>query len=213
MLNRTQAAVIAVLLGFILLVCLAMVAVLFFPYEQYIPSTPAPTITPTATETATPTIEPFLPTAPPNTPVTAPTAPNTRVPTVTPPPERSPTPTVILQLPTPRIIPSATPSPIPTGPLPPTITPPGGPTPTVGPRQYSISFEAEDTRIEQGECTELEWRVQGALVVRLDGDRVSPRGNEEVCPDKDTTYELTIQLPDSPAIQGRSVTIIVEEPK
>lgn len=212
MLNRTQAAVIAVLLGFVLLVCLAMVAVLFFPFDQYIQSAPVPTVTPTATEAATPTIETFLPTAPPNTPVTVPTPTNTRVPTVTPLPERSPTPTVILQLPTPYIRPSATPTPIPAEPLPPTITPPGGPTPTPGPRAYSIRFEAKDTRIEQGECTELEWDVRGALVVRLDGDRVSPRGDEEVCPDKDTTYELTIQLPDSPAIQGRSVTIIVEEP-
>ncbi len=63
----------------------------------------------------------------------------------------------------------------------------------------------------QGECTDLEWDVIGATEVMLDGRGVAPSGDREVCPDEDTSYQLTVQLPGNAQLEQRIVEISVEE--
>ncbi len=206
--TRKQALIIGVLMGFVILACAGMLVVLQLPYDRLVPPTatatpPPPTITPT------PTRQSFLPTASLETPTPAePTATNTRVPTSTPRPPRTPSPTVVINLPTPRPTPTTIPTPTPVA-LP-TNTATSIP-PTSIPLQYNIYFEADETTITRGDCTDLEWRVVGAVSVRLDGQSVSPSGQKEVCPSRDTSYQLTIELPGSAQLQNRTVKITVEE--
>ena len=153
---------------------------------------------------------------PPPVPETAtpkPTPTNTRVPTPTPAPTRTPTPTVVFTLP--AIRPAATATP--TFAAPPT-TAPGPtatllvlPTPTPIPRQLRVIFEADEPTITRGECTDLVWQVSGAAAVELEGKTVPPSGTEEVCPRHDTSYRLTIHLPESTRVEYREVTVKVEE--
>jgi hypothetical protein len=56
----------------------------------------------------------------------------------------------------------------------------------------------------------LKWEVVGAIAVTLDGDGVEPQGEEEVCPDEDTSYTLTVQFPDQARLEDRTVEIKVE---
>jgi hypothetical protein len=60
-----------------------------------------------------------------------------------------------------------------------------------------IEFEAREDRIERGECTYLEWEVQGAegYPVFLDGELVRASGSESVCPGETTTYALVVGVP------------------
>jgi hypothetical protein len=48
------------------------------------------------------------------------------------------------------------------------------------------------------------------MVIELEGKRVSRSDQERVCPDEDTTYELSAQLPDGIS-ESRIVTVFVEE--
>ena len=208
--TRKQALIIGVLIGFVILACAGMLVVLQLPYDRLVP--PTATVTPLPpTITPSPTRQSFLPTASLETPTPAePTATNTRVPTSTPQPPRTPTPPVEIKLPTRKptatTIPSPTPIPLPTNTV--TLF-----TPTVVPLQYDIYFKADDTTITRGNCTDLEWRVVGATVIRLDGQNVSPSGQKEVCPTRNTSYELTVELPGSALLQNRTVNIRVEEKK
>ena len=196
---------------------------------------PTPTLTPLPpTVTPTPTRESFLPTANPITPTPAePTPTNTLVPTTTPRPPRTPTPTVEIKLPTrkPTITPTANPTDavddLYTGVIGNVgldVTAGNGvlsndiaattvtlipPTPIH--RQYSIAFDAEENVIVKGECTDLEWRVSGAESIWLDGRTVGPSGREEVCPTRDTIYQLTIQLPGSAELLSKTEEIMVED--
>jgi hypothetical protein len=207
--TRSQATIIAILLGFVILVCIAAVAVLVYPFEEMFLPAPTATITPLPpTVTPTATFPNFLPTASSEPPLV--TATNTRLPTATPSPERTATATVVIDLNYPAPRHTATPLPSPTplpGPVAPTVTPAGEPTRPTS-RQYTIFFEARQTRIDAGECTLLQWRVDGALNVTLNGKRVSRADQEEVCPSKDTAYVLRAELPDG-AAQSRSITIFV----
>ena len=209
--TRSQAMIIAVLLGFVILVFIAAAAFIMFPFEEALLPSPTATITPlppTATPTAT--FPNPLPTASSEPPLA--TATNTRIPTVTPSPERTATPTVVIELNFPAPRHTATPRPtntLPPAPVVATATPEPGVTRPVS-RQYSISFEARQTRIEEGDCTILQWRVDGALTITLDGKRVSRVDEKEVCPEKDTSYLLRAQLPDGVS-QSRSVTVFVSE--
>ncbi|MCJ7620487.1 MAG: hypothetical protein MUP64_09755, partial [Anaerolineae bacterium] len=49
-----------------------------------------------------------------------------------------------------------------------------------------IEFRAREESIERGECTYLEWKVQGAedYPVFLDGEQVGSSGSESVCPEE-----------------------------
>ena len=205
--NRAQALTIGILIGFVLLACIGVIIVMRTPLDRLLPPTATP-IPPSPTITPSPTFPKFLPTAEQRTPEIIPSPTNTRLPTSTPTAPRPPTATVVFKLPTPK--PSATPSPPPTAQPVPSATPTVIP-PTAPPRQYSISFEADESTIIKGKCTDLEWRVVGVTSVKLDGRVVSASGFKEVCPRQDTDYELTIQLPDNAQLQTRTVRIIVEE--
>ena len=60
-----------------------------------------------------------------------------------------------------------------------------------------IEFRAREESIERGECTYLEWKVQGAedYPVFLDGQQVGASGTESVCPEETTMYELVVGAP------------------
>jgi hypothetical protein len=71
------------------------------------------------------------------------------------------------------------------------------PTPSAEPE---IEFEAREDSIERGECTILEWDVQGAeeYPVFLDGEEVDASDWQEVCPQETTIYELVVGAPGGP---------------
>lgn len=206
--NRVQAVIISILTGLVVLVFIGLAAILLLPGEVTLRSTP--TSTATIPPTATPTFPNFMPTAGGVTPTPGePTPTNTRLPTSTPLPTRTPRPTLIINLPTPVVRPTATPT---AAPLPPP-TVAREPSPTATPlvqRQYSVSFEAEDTSLVEGECTDIIWRVEGAVNIELDGDSVGQSGREKVCPDEDSSYRLTFQIAGSTEIGSREVEILVE---
>lgn len=94
----------------------------------------------------------------------------------------------------------------------PTPTPPPPPTATPAPQ---ISFSADRTEINQGECTTLRWSVENiqAVWVYPQGEPYErfPRagqGTEEVCPTSTTTYEMRVLQRDG-AVVFRQVTINV----
>lgn len=100
------------------------------------------------------------------------------------------------------IVPTAAPSPTP--PPPPTATP-----------VAEISFRADRTNINKGECTTLRWSVQNiqAVWVYPQGEQFErfPRtgqGSEQVCPTTATTYEMRVLQRDGSVI-FRQVTINV----
>ncbi len=103
------------------------------------------------------------------------------------------------------IVPTAAPTPSPV------------PLPTATPAP-EISFGADRTNINQGECTTLRWSVQNiqAVWVYPQGERFEsfPRtgqGSERVCPTTTTTYEMRVQQRDG-SIIFRQVTVNVAGP-
>ncbi len=92
------------------------------------------------------------------------------------------------------------------------IVPTPAPTPTP---LAQISFTADRTTINQGECTTIRWSVENvqAVWVYPQGQPFQqfPRtgqGSEQVCPPVTTTYEMRVQLRDG-SVQFRQVTINV----
>ncbi len=92
----------------------------------------------------------------------------------------------------------------------PTPVPPATATPTA-----SISFGANPTTIDQGQCTTLEWNAQNvqAVWVYPQGQQYNryPRslqGSELVCPPTTTTYEMRVLRRDG-GVDTRQVTITV----
>lgn len=209
--SRSQALVIGLLVGGVLLVfTLLAVFVLVDPVETFLPPTATPTPAP-PTITPTPTLPNFLPTPAPEMPEPEPTATFTRVPTATPRPPVSPTPTVIISLPTLAVRPTATAVIVESPIIIPTATDtPRAPT-LVPSRRYSVEFRAEDSTIEEGDCTDLVWQTEGVLLVTLNGQEVSASGRREVCPAENREYELRVQLPDSLRYESKTVKISVEE--
>jgi pSer/pThr/pTyr-binding forkhead associated (FHA) protein len=68
--------------------------------------------------------------------------------------------------------------------VPPTATPPA---------DVEITFTADDTTVDLGECVNLRWLVENAQEVRLDNQKVSPAGTQQVCPESSTnTYTLLV---------------------
>lgn len=109
-------------------------------------------------------------------------------------------------------------------PIPPTRTPiPITPTPTPMPQATAtpvavISFGADRTSINRGECVTLNWSVQNvqAVWVYPMGEPYSrfPRvgqGSEKVCPSVTTTYEMRVLMRDG-SIQFRQITVNVTQP-
>lgn len=100
------------------------------------------------------------------------------------------------------IVPTAAPSP----------TPPPAPTATP---VAEISFTADSTNINQGECTTLRWSVQNIQAVwvyplgeRFESFPRTGQGSEQVCPMTTTTYEMRVLQRDGTVI-FRQVTVNV----
>jgi heat shock protein HslJ len=93
------------------------------------------------------------------------------------------------------------------------------PTPTIAPTPAaSLSFTADRTTINRGECTTLRWSVENiqAVWVYQQGNdwRNSPvtgQGSQQVCPEVTTTYQMRVQLTDG-SVELRSITIVVNQP-
>lgn len=206
--TQKQALTISIIAGLVMLTFVVLIMLLVVPPGELLPTTP--TATPTPRPTPTPTFPNFMPTPSFETPLPPePTPTNTPVLAGTPPPSPSPTPTedIDLSVLTPFVKPTATLTPTlaPT----PTSVPPTATLPPV--RQYTISFSADDTTLEEDECTDLRWNVQGQVVlVQLNGQPVTATGVREVCPGDDTTYTLSTQLVGSARVERRTVTIAVE---
>ena len=151
----------------------------------------------------------FLPTGSLHTPVLDPTATNTRVATSTPAPAKTATPTVNFELKMP-VKPTATPTPVKIVPVATAI-----PSPTTaavpGARGYSVSFEADETEIEKGDCTTIRWRVEGAESVILNNETVEFTGKKKVCPKFETTYQMTITRPGETELIIRKIEISIKK--
>ncbi len=118
------------------------------------------------------------------------------------------------------VIASPTPPPPPPTPTPapprPTATPaPAQPTPTPS---AEISFWADRTTINQGECATLNWSVQNVQAVwvypmgaQYNAFPRAGQGSEVVCPATTTTYEMRVRMRDG-STQFRQVTISVNAP-
>ena len=207
--NRSQAIVISLLIALVTLTFIGLAFFLVFPVERILISPSTATFTPSPTVSPTATFPNFMPTPSFTTPTPAePTPTNTRLPTATTAPTNTPQPTVVINFPDPIVRPTATPLPPPPV-VQPISTATVNPTPTIGSRQYSVSFDTTDSTITEGDCTDLEWRVQGSVVVKLEGETVDLTGQREVCPGRDTSYTLTTQLQGSPQIDRHTVTIRV----
>ncbi len=206
--TRAQALILSILAGLVLLICIGLAMLLLLPANRLRPaSQPPQPVPPAAVPTAT--LPKFLPTGSVYTPVREPSPTNTRVPTATPRPQRTPTPTVVLDITYP-VKPTATPTPVVIVPAP-TATPVLATATVPGPRGYSISFEADETTLAEDDCTTLRWRVEGAESVVLDNETVEPSGKKKVCPKLETTYQLTVSLPDSAQLIIKKIEISIEE--
>jgi pSer/pThr/pTyr-binding forkhead associated (FHA) protein len=63
--------------------------------------------------------------------------------------------------------------------------------------EVAISFTANKTTVQLGECATLRWQVSNAKEVRLDGEQVAATGSRQVCPQEETeVYRLTALSPD-----------------
>lgn len=128
------------------------------------------------------------------------------VPVIEAPPPPPPTPTPVRP-------PTATPAP----PPPPAATPVPPPPPAATP-SAEISFWADRTSVQQGQCATLNWSVQNVQAVWIypQGQHYAafPRagqGSEVVCPSTTTTYEMRVRLRDGSTV-FRQVTINVAAP-
>ncbi|MCD6289971.1 MAG: hypothetical protein J7M34_05655, partial [Anaerolineae bacterium] len=92
---------------------------------------------------------------------------------------------------------------------PPTPTPTSTPTatPTSTPVPLQVDFSVDDSTIDEGECTYLRWKVQGAQALYLDGNPVGSSGTRKVCPTKSMSYRLQIVL--AQGAQERLVSVDV----
>ena len=76
------------------------------------------------------------------------------------------------------------------------------------PDEVQITFTADHTNLQPGECTMLQWRVQGGFGVELNGQPVERAGQTEVCPEETTPYWLGVDTGET--MEEREVMIIVE---
>lgn len=199
--SRSVALTIGIVIGFVALGIVGAAVLVIFPYEQVL--APTATIVPTPTVTPSPTFPRFLPTASLVTPTPEPPTPTgTRLPTVTPRPTMTPVPTRVLLVAT-----ISVPSPTPTA----DTTAAPVLLATSAPRFYTVSFEADESVIDSGDCTKLRWQASGSVILRLDGQPAERAGQRRVCPRNDTVYTLEFQVAGSAQVQRTSVTIEVNK--
>jgi hypothetical protein len=85
------------------------------------------------------------------------------------------------------------------------VEPPPGEGP---PDEVRITFMADRTDLQPGECTTLEWGVEGGFGVELNGQPVERSGQMQVCPEETTPYWLGVDTGER--MEEREVVIIVE---
>jgi len=104
----------------------------------------------------------------------------------------------------------------------PVILPPGAPAPTATPippvvatPAPVISFTADSTGINEGDCTILRWQVENVKEVYVypvgENWQDHPQagsGSQQVCPTATTTYEMRVVLPDG-SVQQQQITVQV----
>ena len=67
-----------------------------------------------------------------------------------------------------------------------------------GEMEFAAEFWADEETIMFGDCTALHWSTENAQVVELDGEPVTLKGDEGICPEEDTAYALhVVYLDDS----------------
>ena len=76
--------------------------------------------------------------------------------------------------------------------------------------EISISFWVDQSQIQQGNCTYLNWNVKHADNIVLDGSSVVANGSKQVCPTQSTTY--TLNTSSTAGQKGESLTISVTSP-
>jgi hypothetical protein len=69
---------------------------------------------------------------------------------------------------------------------------PQGPNPNNGNSNEGqiMLFTADRTNLNQGGCTMLHWQTQGGFGAKLNGQTVQPMGQQQVCPQQTTVYNL-----------------------
>jgi hypothetical protein len=205
--TRAQAIILSVLTGLVVLVCVGLFMLILLP-NRLIPAFAPPTLL-SPTLAPTPSLPKFLPTGSLHTPVLDPTATNTRVATPTPAPAKTATPTVNFELKMP-LNPTATPTPVKIVPVA-TATPVPTEAAVPGARGYSVSFEADETEVEKGDCTTIRWHIEGAESVILNNQTVEFIGKKKVCPKFETTYQLTVSRPNETELIIRKIEISIDK--
>jgi hypothetical protein len=108
---------------------------------------------------------------------------------------------------------TSTPAPTETSPPAPTATVSPTPTPTLAPTATPtalpvvVKFAVGDKSLVAGECTLLEWWVQNATAVYLNGEGVAGEGTRSVCPATTTTYTLHVEAPAGSVDESITVTV------
>ena len=76
------------------------------------------------------------------------------------------------------------------------------------PDEVLITFTADRTHLQPGECAMLEWSVQGGFGVELNGQPVEKSGQKQVCPEETIPYRLGVDTGET--MEEREVMIFVE---
>lgn len=77
-----------------------------------------------------------------------------------------------------------------------------------GPATVHIEFWANRARLSAGECTMLEWHVEGGFVVELNGQEVGHQGQRQVCPQQTKVFTLAVDAGDR--VERREAAIVVD---
>lgn len=102
---------------------------------------------------------------------------------------------------------------------PPTPTPPATATPAATATPL-LSFSADRTTLNQGECTTLRWRVENIRAVWVyplgqpfEAFPVTGEGSRQECPPQTTTFEMRVQqLDDTFLVQQLLITVNITNP-
>jgi hypothetical protein len=70
-----------------------------------------------------------------------------------------------------------------------------------------LSFTADRTTLNQGQCATLQWQIQGGFEAKLNGQPVERSGQQQVCPPQTTVYRLGLDIGNQ--MVTREVTITV----
>ena len=111
----------------------------------------------------------------------------------------APTPTAAQVFATPA---SPPPNPIPTA----TFTPPSAASTAAPPH---ITFNANQSALQFGDCAQLTWSVDNAKDVRLDGEAVSNTGQREICPQKSGENHILTALSLDGNIEEATISLVI----